>query len=115
MALARRFVQRLRELPPEVLRPAVPPILDREPYLSAWINVEAALGNVPPPQRQRLQAVAQELDAEVAALALSREVDEAARRAVRGLLARPWLATPESFTLVYQPFESVAPVSALSG
>ena len=114
-SLARRFVERLRELPAEVLRPAVPPLLHREPYFSAWTNVEAALGNAPSEQRQRLFAVAEGLDAELAALRLAPDVEEAARRAVRGLLARPWLVTPESFTLVYEPFESVAPVSGLSG
>lgn len=44
--------------------PLRPPLLDREPYFSAWANVEAALGNVPSGSRQRLFAVADGLDAE---------------------------------------------------
>jgi hypothetical protein len=39
---------------------------------------------------------------------------EAARRAVRALLARRWLTTPESFTFVYEPFESVVPLTSLN-
>jgi hypothetical protein len=38
---------------------------------------------------------------------------EAARRAVRALLARRWLTTPESFTFVFEPFESVIPLTSL--
>lgn len=113
ITLARRFVERLRELPPDVLAPAVPPLLDRDPYLSAWTNVEAALGNAPPPERERLQAAAQQLDAKLVELTLAPEMHEAARRAVRALLAWPWLEVPESFTLVYEPFETAVPVSAL--
>ena len=112
-ALARRFVEHLRQVPADLLRPAVPPILDRDPYLSAWTNVQAALANAPPADRERLTAVAEELDRELAALSLSPVMAEAARRAVRGLLAQRWLITPESFTFVYQPFESVVPLSAL--
>jgi hypothetical protein len=112
--LARRFVQRLAALSPGLLRPAVPPLLDRDPYLSAWINVEAALGNAPPRDRERLRVVIDELDGELAVLPLEAGLDEAARRAVRGLLARRWLATAESFTFVYEPFEALIPLSSLA-
>jgi hypothetical protein len=112
-ALARRFVERLKEVPPALLRPAVPPVLDRDPYLSAWINVEAALGNAPRPDRERDRALAEELDRELGALPMTPLMAEAARRAVRALLARRWLTTPESFTFVFEPFESVTPLTSL--
>ncbi len=44
---------------------------------------------------------------------LTAEVKEAARRAVRALLARPWLLTPESFKFVYEPFETFIPADSL--
>ena len=44
--VARRFVQRLSQLSARDRRPALPLLLDSDPYLSAWINVEAALGSV---------------------------------------------------------------------
>jgi hypothetical protein len=112
-ALARRFVQRLGQVPMGVLRPMVPPVLDQEPYLSAWTNIQAALGNAPPVDRERADTVADELDRELAGFALPAAVAEAARRAVRALLARRWLTTEESFTFVYEPFESVVPLTSL--
>ncbi len=112
-ALARRFVGRLKDVPPALLSPAVPPALDRDPYLNAWINVEAALGNVPRADQERNDALAEELDRELGALRMSPVMAEAARRAVRGLLARRWLSTPESFTFVFEPFESVIPLNSL--
>jgi hypothetical protein len=112
-ALARRFVERLGKVPPALLRPAVPPTLDRDPYLSAWINVEAALANAPQADRERAGALVEEFDRELDALPLSPVLAEAARRAVRALLARRWLITPESFTFVFEPFESVVPLRSL--
>jgi hypothetical protein len=91
ITLARRFVERLRELPPDVLAPAVPPLLNRDPYLSAWTNVEAALGNAPPPERERLQVAAQQLDAELAELALApRCTRRRAGQYARCLRGRGW-------------------------
>lgn len=113
-ALARRFVERLKDVSPALLRPAVPPTLDRDPYLSAWINVETALGNAPPVDRERARALAEELDRELGTLAMSLVLAEAARRTVRALLARRWLSPPESFTFVYEPFESVVPLTSLN-
>jgi hypothetical protein len=112
-SLARRFVERLRQVPPDLLRPALPPVLDRDPYLSAWTNVQAALANAPEADRERIGALAEELDQELAALALSPDMAEAARRAVRALLAQRWLLTPASFTFVFEPFESVVPLRSL--
>jgi hypothetical protein len=112
-ALARRFVERLGQVPPHLLTPAVPLALDQDPYLSAWSNVQAALGNAPETQRERVGALAEELDQQLSALRLSPVMAEAARRAVRGLLAQRWLLTPESFTFVFEPFESVVPLSSL--
>jgi hypothetical protein len=112
-ALARRFVQRLKEVPPALLQPAVPPVLDRDPYLSAWINVEAALGNAPPTDRERDRALTEELDRKIVALPMSPAMAEAARRAVRAILARRWLTTSESFTFVFETFESVTPLTSL--
>lgn len=113
VALARRFVQRLAELAPEAVHPAVPPALDRDPYLSAWTNVESALGAAPPADRERLERVLAELDGTLARLALPPMMAEAARRAVRGLLARRWLEVEESLRFVYEPFESLVPLSSL--
>ena len=112
-ALARRFVERLGQVPASVLRPAVPPTPDTDPYLSAWANVESALGTAPPADRDRIGALTTELDARLASLALAPPLAEAARRAVRALLARRWLTTPESFTFIYEPFESVVPLGSL--
>jgi hypothetical protein len=112
-ALARRFVERLGQVPPDLLKPAVPPALDRDPYLSAWTNVEAALANAPQVDRERAGTLAEELDREVDALALSSDMAEAARRAIRALLAQRWLITPESLTFVFEPFESVIPIGSL--
>lgn len=114
-AVAREFVERLARLQPSALRPAVPPMLDRDPYLSAWTNVEAALGNAPAPDRHRIEHLLPELDARVEQLEADPRMREAARRAVRGLLARPWLLTDESLTFVYEPFESLVPVRSLGG
>jgi len=113
-AVARQFVQRLTELGPAALRPAILPLLDRDPYLSAWINVEAALGAVPAGDRDRVTSFLEELDAKVEALDITPSLREAARRAVRGLLAQRWLLTPESLTFVYEPFESIIPLSSLA-
>ena len=112
-ALARRFVQGLGEIPVGVLRPMVPPVFDQDPYLSAWTNIQAALGNAPQVDRERAAAVAEELDRELAGYRLPSAVAEAARRAVRALLARRWLGTEESFSFVYEPFESVVPLTSL--
>jgi hypothetical protein len=112
-ALARRFVQRLGEIPVGDLRPMVPPVFDQEPYLSSWTNIQAALGNAPAVDRERAAAVAEELDRDLEAYPLPTAVAEAARRAVRALLARRWLGAEESFTFVYEPFESVVPLTSL--
>jgi hypothetical protein len=111
---ARRFLERLATLPSDFRRPALPPLLDVDPYLSAWTNVEAGLGNAPAPERERCLAVAAELDRELRNMDLAPEMKEAARRAVRALLARPWLLTPESFKFVYEPFETLIPANSLS-
>jgi hypothetical protein len=108
-----RFLQRLAALPDAFRRLALPPLLNVEPYLSAWTNVEAALGNAPSPERERRLAVAAELDGEIRKMDLTPEMKEAARRAVRALLARPWLLVPESFKFVYEPFETLIPVDSL--
>jgi hypothetical protein len=110
---ARRFLERLAALRQALRRPALPPLLDVDPYLSAWTNVEAALGNAPTPERERRLAVAVELDRELRSMELAPEMKEAARRAVRALLARPWLLTPESFKFVYEPFETLIPADSL--
>ena len=114
-AMARRFVQRLSELGKAELRPAIPPILHGDPYLSAWMNVEAALGNAPARDQERLRALAAELDAQVEALEMLPSLREAARRALRALLVRRWLLTPESLAYVYEPFESSIPLATLVG
>jgi hypothetical protein len=113
-AVARQFVQRLTKLKAAALRPAIQPLLDRDPYLSAWTNVEAALGAVPAADRERLTSLLEELDAQVEALDMTPSLREAAQRAVRGLLARRWLLTAESFTFVYEPFESIIPLNSLA-
>ena len=112
-AVARQFVRRLSEVDRAELRQAVPPMLDRDPYLSAWANVQAAVGDAPPGDRERLQALFGELDGQIEALNLTPSLREAARRAVRGLLVRRWLLTAESLTFVYEPFESVVPLTSL--
>jgi hypothetical protein len=113
-AVARQFVQRLTKLKPAALRPAIQPLLDRDPYLSAWINVEAALGAVRAADRERLTSLLEELDVQVEAVDMTPSLREAAQRAIRGLLARRWLLTPESFTFVYEPFESIIPLNSLA-
>lgn len=42
--MTRDFVERLSRVDPATLPYALPPVLDRDPYLSAWTNVQAALG-----------------------------------------------------------------------
>ncbi len=49
----------------------------------------------------------------LASLRLPPTLREAAWRAVRALLARRWLLTDESLTFVYEPFESLVPLSSL--
>jgi hypothetical protein len=110
---AGRFLQRLADLPEAFRSPALLPLLNVDPYLSAWTNVEAALGNAPPRERERRLMVAAELARELQRMDLTLEMKEAARRAVRALLARPWLLTPESFKFVYEPFETLIPVDSL--
>lgn len=112
--VARRFVQRLAALPPGDRRPALAPVLDRDPYLSAWTNVEAALGQAPVDDRARIRELLAELDAELERIDMLPSLRQAARRTVRALLTRRWLLTAESLTFVYQPFESVVPLSALA-
>lgn len=114
-AAAREFVDRLSRLEPGALQPAVPPVLDRDPYLSAWTNVEAALGSAPGPDRDRIEGLLPELDARLERLDTGRRMRESARRAVRALLARRWLLTDESLTFVYEPFESLIPLRSLGG
>lgn len=112
-AVARRFVERLEGADRAALRPGVPPVLDRDPYLSAWSNVQAALGSAPALDRERREQLLEELDARIARLDLAPELAEAARRAVRALLARRRLLTSESLTFVYEPFESIIPLTSL--
>jgi hypothetical protein len=112
-AVARQFVRRLSESDRAELRQAIPPMLDRDPYLSAWVNIQAALGSAPPEDQERLQALLAELDGRIEALNVAPSLREAARRAVRGLLVRRWLLTAESLTFVYEPFESVIPLTSL--
>lgn len=113
-AVARRFVQRLSEVDEAELRQAVPPVLDRDPYLSAWTNVQAALGSAPEADQDRIGKLLPELDAEIGTLGLSPTVHEAARRAVRALLVRRWLLATESLAFAYEPFESVVPLASLA-
>lgn len=112
-AIARRFVERLSALSPTDRRPPLAPVLDRDPYLSAWRNVEAALGSVPPTDRARLDGLIAELDARVTELVMLPSLREAARRSLRALLVRRWLLTPESLAFVYEPFEQVIPLASL--
>ena len=113
-AVARRFVQQLAALPPGDRRPALAPVLDHDPYLSAWTNVEAALGQAPEVDRARAGELLAELDAALERIDMLPSLRQAARRAVRALLARRWLLTDESLGFVYQPFESVIPLAALA-
>jgi hypothetical protein len=113
LAAARHFVERLATLPPEERHPLLPPLLHEEPYLSAWTNVQAALGNAPAGERERRLKLAEELDRQIERLDLAPEVAEAAKRVVRGILARPWLLTPESLEFVHQPFETLIPLESL--
>ena len=113
LAAARRFVERVAALPRPHRYPILPPLLNVEPYLSAWTNVEAALGNAPEQEREPRLALAAELDRQLEAVDMAPETHEAARRAVRSLLARPWLLPPESFKFVYQPFEMNIPPDSL--
>jgi hypothetical protein len=110
---ARRFVERLAQLGAADRLPALAPILHRDPYLSAWTNVEAALGNAPARAQGQLAPVLLELDAAIERLDLLPSLREAAHRAVRALVARRWLLTQESVTFVYQPFESAIPIASL--
>jgi hypothetical protein len=89
--------------------------LDRDPYLSAWTNVEAALGMASAADQEHLGALLTDLDARVETLNLSPSLREAGRRAVRALLARRWLLTQESLAFVYEPFESAIPLTSLGG
>jgi len=114
-AIARRFVEHLSALSPADRRPPLAPVLDRDPYLSAWRNVEAALGNLPPADRARVEGLIAELDAQVTELVMLPSLREAARRSVRALLVRRWLLTPESLAFVYEPFEQVVPLESLGG
>jgi hypothetical protein len=113
IAVARTFLQRLAALPEPVRRPALPPLLDVDPYLSAWTNVEATLANAPLPERERRLKAAAELDVVLRTMDLTPEMKEAARRALWALLARRWLLTPESFRFIYEPFEAEIPGDSL--
>lgn len=113
-AVARCFVQHLAALPPGDRRPALAPVLDHDPYLSAWTNVEAALGHAPEVDRARARELLAQLDGELEQIDMLPSLRQAARRAVRALLARRWLLTDESLGFVYQPFESVIPLSSLA-
>jgi hypothetical protein len=108
---ALKFVERLRALPEAFRRPALPPLLNVDPYLSAWTNVEAAIRNAP--ARERRLIAAAELEGELRRMDLTPEMREAARRAVSAILARPWLLVPESFKFVYEPFETAIPIHDL--
>jgi hypothetical protein len=112
-AAVRRFVERLSGLEPTERWPALAPVLHRDPYLSAWTNVEAALGNAPAADQGYLQSLLAELDDQLERLSMHPSLHEAARRAVRALLARRWLLTPESLNFVYEPFESSIPLDSL--
>jgi hypothetical protein len=112
--VARRFVQRLAQLSARDRRPVLPLILDSDPYLSAWINVEAALGSVPEADQGRLRELMAALDAELDHVDMLPSLRAAAGRTLRALLARRWLLTPESFTFVYEPFEKMIPLASLS-
>ena len=62
---ALKFVERLRTLPESFRRPALPPLLNVDPYLSAWTNVEAAMGNAPARERELRLIAAAELEGEL--------------------------------------------------
>jgi hypothetical protein len=111
--VARQFVQRLSELSTRERRPALGPMLDRDPYRSAWSNVEATLAGASEPDQGRLRGLIAELDAELERVDMLPGLREAARRAVRALLVRRWLLTPESLAFVYEPFEAVIPLTSL--
>jgi hypothetical protein len=65
------------------------------------------------PERQARLKLAAELDRRIGEIDLDPPVREAARRASRALLARPWLTPPESFKFVYEPFEVSIPTESL--
>jgi hypothetical protein len=111
--VAHRFVQHLGALSQTDRHPALVPILDRDPYLSAWTNVEAALGSAPPGDQGALRRLIETLDGQVDRVDMCPSLHEAARRALRALLARRWLLTEESLAFVYEPFESVIPLASL--
>lgn len=113
-AVARQFVRRLSQVDRAALEQAVPPVLDRDPYLSAWTNIESALGAAPATDQARIQELLVELDGQIGALNLVPSLQEAAKRAVRALLVRRWLLAPESLTFAYEPFESVIPLTSLA-
>ena len=113
-AVAREFVRRLSDLDPAVLRQAIPLALDRDPYLSAWTNIQAALGTAPAIDQARIRDLLSELDGQIDALPLDPSVAEAAKRALQGLLVRRWLLAEESLTFAYEPFESVIPLASLA-
>ncbi len=115
IATAERFVDRLARLPPFELRPGVPPLLHSDPYLSAWTNIEAALGNSPSDERSKLSSAATRLDRAIGELPLAPEFGAAARRAVRALLVRGRPGTAESVRFVYEPFETAVPLNTLDG
>lgn len=112
-AVAREFVGRLSKLAPAALRQAIPPMLDRDPYLSAWTNIQAALGAAPAIDQARIRELLSELDGQIESLNVPPSVAEAAKRALRGLLVRQWLLSEESLTFAYEPFESVIPLASL--
>ena len=89
--VARRFVRHLSELPRTDRRPALAPVLDRDPYLSAWSNVQAALGSAPPADQARLRELIAELDSQVESLDMPPSLREAGRRGL-ARTARPPVA-----------------------
>ena len=112
-AVARQFVRRLAGVDPAVLRQVVHPVFDRDPYLSAWTNIQAALGTAPADDQVRIQGLLAELDSQIESLSLAPSLQESAKRAIRGLLVRRWLLAEESLTFAYEPFESVIPLTSL--
>jgi hypothetical protein len=111
--VAHRFVEELGALSQTDRHPALAPVLDRDPYLSAWTNVEAALGSAAPEDQEALRRFMERLDGQIDRVDMCTSLREAARRAVRALLARRWLLTEESLTFVYEPFERVIPLASL--
>jgi hypothetical protein len=87
-AVAREFVRRLSELDPAVLWQAIPPVLDRDPYLSAWTNIQAALGAAPAIDQARIRELLSDLDSEIKALNLAPSIT--VRR--RGCSGDSWCA-----------------------